>query len=332
MGLTKHKSRDDFALAVKRKLAARAGHLCSNAECRAPTSGPQLVPGEAVSVGVACHISAAAPGGPRFDDGKTRAARSSIENGIWLCQTCAKLIDSDEQRYTEDVLRHWKSLAEREAHRRIGKTKTVKWPSSAERELKRNLKLRDQMRKDFLKPWDEVQRERPYKGGAAFAHPYEKFRYRRVIIHRVDNDVYPEIDEGPGISSWFRLEPYDFYHRGVKFVLGIESGVLEIGCGYVGNGRWAMTKDDVDFDAKLFRKVSLWRLGLIPFCNIRHYDLEGDEYYNYPHIYCDFSIDGMPYEDFEFAVVGKDEYDWPLKPELRVTEEAVLKRKEPEQS
>lgn len=330
MALIKKKCRDDFALAIKRKLAARTGHLCSNPECRAPTSGPQLMPGEAVNVGVACHISAAAPGGPRFDACLTPAARGSIENGIWLCQTCAKLIDSDERRYTDALLRQWKSLAEQEAHRRIGKTKAKVRPSSAERELKRNLRLREEMRKDFLKPWDEVQRERPYKGGPAFTHPYEKFRYRRVIIHRIDNDLYPEIDEGPGISSWFRLEPYDFYHRGVKFILGIESGALEIGCGFAANGRWAITKDDVNLDLEHFRKVNLWHLGLIPFCNIRHYDLDGDEYYNYPHIYCDFSIEGMPYEGFEFAVVGKDEYDWPLKAELRVAEEAALKRSESE--
>lgn len=168
MSSLNQRSRDDFSPAVKRKLAARAGHACSNSDCRAPTSGPQLVPGEAVNVGVASHISGAAPGGPRYDPSLTAVQRAAIGNGIWLCQTCAKLIDSDEQRYTEDQLRQWKSLAEQEAHRQIGKTKASKSPSNAERKLKRNLKLRDQMRKDFLKSWDEVQRERPYKGGPVF--------------------------------------------------------------------------------------------------------------------------------------------------------------------
>ena len=319
-------SRDDFTLVVKRKLAARSGHACSNADCRAPTSGPQLSQSGAVNVGVACHLSAAAPGGPRFDASLSAADRASIENGIWLCQTCAKLIDSDVGHYTIDMLRHWKDLAEHEAHRQIGKTKALKRASAAERGLKRNLRLRDQMRKDFLKSWNEVQREQPYKGGAAFKHPYDKFRYRKFIIHRVENDVYPEIDDSPGISSWFRLEPYDFYHRGMKFILGIESGALETGCGYAGNGRWAITKFEANIDYGRFRSVNIWHLGLIPFANIRHYDLKGDEYYNDPHLYCDFSIEGAPYESFEYAVVGKDEYDWPLKPEMRVPEDAVLAR------
>ena len=33
------------------------------------------------------------------------------ERGIWLCQSCSKLIDSDENRYTVALLHHWKSAA-----------------------------------------------------------------------------------------------------------------------------------------------------------------------------------------------------------------------------
>lgn len=40
------------------------------------------------------------------------AQRRSITNGIWLCQVCAKLIDNDSTRYTADVLKDWKRLAE----------------------------------------------------------------------------------------------------------------------------------------------------------------------------------------------------------------------------
>lgn len=38
--------------------------------------------------------------------------RSSIDNGIWLCQNCSKLIDSDEDRFTVLLLRSWKVLSE----------------------------------------------------------------------------------------------------------------------------------------------------------------------------------------------------------------------------
>jgi hypothetical protein len=37
------------------------------------------------------HITGAAPGGPRFDVNLSDKARRSASNGIWHCQTCAKL-------------------------------------------------------------------------------------------------------------------------------------------------------------------------------------------------------------------------------------------------
>lgn len=39
----------------------------------------------------------------------TAAERSSIGNAIWLCASCATLIDRDEATYTVDALRGWKS-------------------------------------------------------------------------------------------------------------------------------------------------------------------------------------------------------------------------------
>ena len=40
--------------------------------------------------------------------------RKSIDNGIWLCDSCAKLIDSDIQKYDVLTLGKWKYDAEKE--------------------------------------------------------------------------------------------------------------------------------------------------------------------------------------------------------------------------
>lgn len=54
-------SRDDFSTQTKRRLADRAGNICSI--CGIPTSGAKLDnEEEAINAGVACHISAAARG------------------------------------------------------------------------------------------------------------------------------------------------------------------------------------------------------------------------------------------------------------------------------
>jgi hypothetical protein len=113
---------DDFSTLVKKALADRVGHLCSNPDCRALTTGPQDDPGRAVNLGVAAHITAASPGGPRYDPDLLSEERCSSSNGIWLCQNCAKLVDNDVFRFPESVLRQWKAAAESDSKNRLGKT------------------------------------------------------------------------------------------------------------------------------------------------------------------------------------------------------------------
>jgi hypothetical protein len=66
------------------------------------------------------HPQQAAPGGPRFDPDLTATERMAPTNGIWLCQNCAHLIDSDPKRYTTDILRNWRKSAERYADNQLG--------------------------------------------------------------------------------------------------------------------------------------------------------------------------------------------------------------------
>ena len=105
-------NRDDFTKDTRDLLARRVGFLCSNPTCRRSTSGPHSDPNKATNIGVAAHICAAAPGGPRYNAEMTPAERSSVNNGIWLCQTCSTLIDRDEKKYTVEVLTEWKKNAE----------------------------------------------------------------------------------------------------------------------------------------------------------------------------------------------------------------------------
>jgi hypothetical protein len=44
------------------------------------------------------------------------------DNGIWLCQNCAKLVDNDTLQFPEEVLRAWKTIAEHRARLTIGRT------------------------------------------------------------------------------------------------------------------------------------------------------------------------------------------------------------------
>jgi hypothetical protein len=114
-------ARNDFPASVKQQLANRVNHRCSNPDCRATTSGPQLEPEGSINVGVAAHITAASAGGPRFDAALSQENRASAANGVWLCQNCAKLVDNDARRFAADLLWAWKAQAEAEAFEQIGK-------------------------------------------------------------------------------------------------------------------------------------------------------------------------------------------------------------------
>ncbi len=86
-----------------------------------------------INLGVGAHITAASPGGPRYDPSLSSQQRESAENGIWLCQNCAKLIDNDSARYPAEALRQWKAKAESSALAELeGNAQPQQTDSSAE--------------------------------------------------------------------------------------------------------------------------------------------------------------------------------------------------------
>lgn len=108
--MTKSNNRDDFTQATKNRLAKQARYHCSNPNCRKLTSAPTSDGSKEMSIGVAAHICAAAPGpgARRYRADMTPEQRKSHENGIWLCQDCAKAIDSDDPTFSETLLQSWK--------------------------------------------------------------------------------------------------------------------------------------------------------------------------------------------------------------------------------
>lgn len=112
-------NRDNFTKATIEMLAKRVGYVCSNPNCLKPTIGANEIGGKATSIGIAAHITAAASGGPRYDESLIPEQRRHIDNGIWLCSNCATLIDKDENKYTIEVLRKWKNDAEEVSRKKL---------------------------------------------------------------------------------------------------------------------------------------------------------------------------------------------------------------------
>lgn len=110
--------RKDFSPKDKIILAQRSGYICSYPSCEILTVAPNEEGGDKTSsVGMACHIYAASDGinAKRViknltDD--TNDQLSDISNGIWMCYTHGKLIDTDERRFTPEILQEWKRINE----------------------------------------------------------------------------------------------------------------------------------------------------------------------------------------------------------------------------
>lgn len=113
-----------------------------------------------------------------------------------------------------------------------------------------------------------------------------------VIIRDVDRaDNYPDADgANKGISPWFRVGLIDTYDKGI--LLGLRYGGLkECEGGY----RFVdfVNGEESDRTALLVANV--------PYDSIAEVNLDGDEYYNFPHVYCHFDFNGQPYDRMWFA-------------------------------
>jgi hypothetical protein len=272
---------------------------------------------KSVNVGVAAHITAAARGGPRFNPELDDAERGAATNGIWLCQNCAKLVDSDPSLYTYEKLLQWKADAEQEAKAKIGKTSVKsQLDHRAVSQLKRDHKMRDDLRRDMLK--SPAERMRHPVGASRMS----KFAHTEVIVHRIEDTTYPHVDESPGISGWFKLEVLDFYHRGLECILDLQHALLD-----TQTRAWAPLTHDQSKQAFpcRFRTAKIFVTGKIPFRNILYYDMRGDEYYPQPHLYCQFADYGEPYEGRGYCLVNESGgYEFGLESESRHTLEGLL--------
>ena len=112
-------SRDEFAEGTKRRIAKQASWLCSYPSCRIFTVGSNSDGDDVINVGTACHICAAAPGGPRYDPSMTPEQRKSPDNGIWMCRNHGTAVDAKDSSFTVKILHEWKAEAQQESWRRV---------------------------------------------------------------------------------------------------------------------------------------------------------------------------------------------------------------------
>ncbi len=95
-----------------KRLFALSGNLCAFPGCSLP-----MVEATGVVTGEICHIHARRSGGPRFAPDQTEKERQAFNNLILMCGPHHKVIDSQPDIYSADVLREMKSVHEAAAGR-----------------------------------------------------------------------------------------------------------------------------------------------------------------------------------------------------------------------
>lgn len=153
--------------------------------------------------------------------------------------------------------------------------------------IRRNIALKKKMKNDFLKQTgcrtrEEIE-DRLHK-------PWTKFNHSEVLIRSIYDKAYPHntlLDRE--FTGYYKAEVYDFYHN----------GLMVRAYPYVKNIKYKQESLDKQDEFEII-DLEVEILGCIPFENIIEYDVDGDEYYNYPHLFCDFVNVSDPYEKFVY--------------------------------
>lgn len=129
--------------------------------------------------------------------------------------------------------------------------------------------------------------------------PRCRFNVGEMIIRNLDRDIYPEFDDDKdGISDWFKVELYDLVHNGVEMYLHQSKLIIDE------NDYWDILENENDERANKYVVLRVNTVGRIHYSNIVELDFDGDEYYPYPHLFCRFDIDEMPYGSIEYYTYG----------------------------
>ena len=157
--------------------------------------------------------------------------------------------------------------------------------------IRRNVALKKKMHLDFLNN-NSIDN---YSVTEHLKKPFLKFGFTKMIIHSIYDKKYPYENTllNNDYTGYFRVDIYDFYFNG----LIVTDGFVGVKLTQFKNGK------------KMSNKMKTLRLGYIPFENIIEYDMEGDEFYDNPHLYCEFINICDPFEKIGYAVlVSDDEY------------------------
>ena len=156
--------------------------------------------------------------------------------------------------------------------------------------IRRNVALKKRMHIDFTKEKyteDDLNAIR-YKG-----EYFRRFSHSEVLIRSIYDKNYP--DNPIDFPGYFKAEVYNWYHNGIEvsaYPYGVNAKLRRLKAGACIN-----SEDPHDYEIVECR---LDVMGCIPFESIIEYDMDGDEYYPFPHLFCDYPCGSDPFEEYRY--------------------------------
>ena len=239
---------------------------------------------------------------------------NTIENAISLCFDC----HADAGHYfaghpkgsifsPKELLRHKEEWFKIVRENKIDTSNEADSPKNIA-QVKHKLKMQKKVLKELID--HRAVKENPITGYYIYNSSH-MFISSKVIIRSVDDDMYPNFYPDSGrIAGWFKVMIYNLYHNGIELWLDAGIGKKAI---MDKNGYWELLEDRYDSRTQNFNYYVLntKMIGQIPYSNIVDLDIDGDEYTSEPHVYCEFSNAGQPYENIYYKTFGNPEYEIP---------------------
>jgi len=161
-----------------------------------------------------------------------------------------------------------------------------------EQRFKKNLSLKKKIAKDF--------------GDWLNYSTINRKRSSSMILRAFDDNQYPYENNPNEFKeySWFRAEIKSLYHKGMEFVIGIEA--IHVFEDYT----WDFVPPEDVLTGDL---IKVGKVGQINFDDIVDYDLDGDEYYSCPHVFCKFNYKGTPFENIYYYNIERPYESYEIK-------------------
>lgn len=156
---------------------------------------------------------------------------------------------------------------------------------------KKVIALKKRMEKDLLRKLSQDEYRINYY------EPWIKFIYPGVIIRAVGDRTFPGGD--PQNPKWLKTEFWNFYDYGIEFIGGGGRIIIDK------EGYWDILDiGDERINNPEYRTEVFHVFSRLAFENIATYDTEPESYYGLPTIFCNFNINGWPYEEIRIGLMG----------------------------